>query len=85
MITVNKYNVIDQDDSTDLKVKDDGKKYGFEIGKIFVKLQKFGGKVDCESKKSEPNGERGKRAKAVYYRNRVISGLHSRSRTLSRC
>lgn len=39
MITVNKYNVIDQDDSTDLKVKDDGKKYGFEIGKIFVKVR----------------------------------------------
>lgn len=47
--------------------------------------RKLEGKVDCKSKKSKANGERGKRAKAVYYRNRVISGLHSRSRTLSQC
>lgn len=38
MISVNKYNVIDQNDSADLKVKD-GKKYEFEIGKIFVKVR----------------------------------------------
>lgn len=31
-------NVINQGDSADLKVKDGGKKYGFEIGKIFVKV-----------------------------------------------